>query len=553
MKFKKFYFIVFALMLVLAACSESKKTEDEKSDQDNYSDIDEVDDTEVADEDPEPVEPDDDNAEVPDEKAKSPDFEDLDCGTSFGDYACDFTLPLDSGEWNFAENYSKDENYLFVFYRGINSTSKKIWDTQFYNLFDKSPKNIHYFFIVDTDKKDLAEEKAKIIKDSVTDAYEMVGNKDIFQKIHIVTKPSSETDPWIIDLLANNKSEFFFGIDRERKLRKGGSFSSWNSSSLPPEFDNLYKEAEYYDYMHDMHSFVTENDIKIIKGLNGVPFEEEGWTKELFFEADFKDFDKDSELYLMLDQQCDDPKKCEWDRLERLFLCDETGEECETEIGRWITTYGRSGTWMTDITPLKPLFGKDGKYKFKFTVDGDYYLNILHFYQVKKESAGPHALVPLFNQREQFDETYNSHFEPVTFENSGDIKKAVIAAYITGHGNGSEEANCAEFCQFESVFTVNGKEFQIDFDNAGTSDGCFEKVTNGVVPNQYGSWPYGRAGWCPGQNVRLIKIDVTDALTSGENIFSYAGYLNGEIYEPVVINEDGYRAEIYLSSYLVIY
>ena len=224
-----------------------------------------------------------------------------------------------------------------------------------------------------------------------------------------------------------------------------------------------------------------------------------------------------------------------------------------SEIGRWITTYGRSGKWLTDITPLKPLFEKDGKYKFRFTVDGDYYVNTIDFYFADKENSSPKTIVPLFNQREQFDENYNSHFEPVTFENSGNIEKAVIAAYITGHGNGSEAENCAEFCQFESVFTVNGKEFKIDFENAGTDDGCFEKVKEGVVPNQYGSWPYGRAGWCPGQDVKLIEIDITEALVSGENTFSYAAYLDGEVYEPVVTDESGYRAEIYLSSFLSLY
>ena len=90
-------------------------------------------------------------------------------------------------------------------------------------------------------------------------------------------------------------------------------------------------------------------------------------------------------------------------------------------------------------------------------------------------------------------------------------------------------------------------------DDAGTADGCFEKVNDGVVPNQYGSWPYGRAGWCPGQDVKLIEIDITEALVSGENTFSYAAYLNGEIYKPVVTDESGYRAEIYLSSFLSLY
>ena len=561
MKLKQSHIIVFALLFMFVACSESKKTEEPANDADRTPTDQDADEIQTDEE----IEPDEDqseeetltdadNTEKPDEKSKSPDFEDLECGTSFGDYACDFTLPLDSGYWNFAENYSKNENYLFVFYRGMNSTSKKIWSTQLYNLFDKSPDNIHYFFIVDTDKTETAEEKAQIIKDSVKDAYETVGNTDIHKKIHIVEKPVSETDPWITGLLENNKSDFFFGIDRFRRIRRGGSFSSWNSSTLPPEFDNLYKEGELYDYEKKIADFIEENSSvsTIFKGLENVPFEEEGWTKNLDFSINFEGLSESGELYIMLEQLCSDPKTCEWDRLERLFLCDETGEKCETEIGRWITTYGRSGKWLTDITPLKPLFEKNGKYSFRFTVDGDYYVNNLNFIFIRKDlPAG--TLKPLFNQREQFDEAYNSHFDPVEIEISGDAKKAKIVAYITGHGNGSEQANCAEFCQFESVFTVNGTDFTIDFKNAGTADGCFEKVSEGVVPNQYGSWPYGRAGWCPGEDVKLIEIDVSNALVSGENIVSYSAYLNGKVYEPVVTDESGYRAEIYLTSYLYIY
>ena len=545
MKLKKTSLAVLAALFIFAACSESKKNDEE-----SFSDYDQTDDSGVEDLDYEA--PDDEGSG---ETVKNPDFEDLECGTAFGDYACDFTLPVDSGNWNFAENYSKDENYLFVFYRGMNSTSKKIWSTQLYNLFDRSPENVHYFFIVDTDKAETAEEKAQIIKDSVQEAYEMTGNGNIFKKMHIVKKPASKTDPWITALLDNNKSDFFFGIDRFRRIRRGGSFSSWNSSTLPPELDNVYKEAELYDYEKKMSDFVDENKLNstVFKGLDSVPFAEEGWTKNLDFEIDFNGLSENGELYISLEQLCDDPKSCEWDRLERLFLCDEAGEKCETEIGRWITTYGRSGKWLTDITPLKPMFEKDGKYKFRFTVDGDYYVNDLDFIFVKKDENSPKDLLPLFNQREQFDENYNSHFEPVKTEIAGEVKKVEIYAYITGHGQSSEEANCAEFCQFESVFTVNGTDFVIDFDNAGTADGCFEEVKNGVVPNQYGSWPYGRAGWCPGQNVRLIKIDVTDALTSGENTFSYSAYLDGKIYEPVVTDESGYRAEIYLSSYLAVY
>ncbi len=571
MKSTKILFTVFMLVLAIAACSGSGKNNEDSENPDNsVSDGDVSDESTLPDEEGNDSENSDDNLEnidgdeelndaendgdTQDEFAKSPDFEDLECGTAFGDIACDFTLPLESGKWNFAENYSKNDNYLFVFYRAKISSSRQIWTSELYNLFDRTPKNVTYFFLVDTKDGNDAKEKIQTIRDSIAEAIDFNGDSSVVKQIHLIEKPLSEIDSWINKWLNDNQSEFFFGIDRERRIRQGGSFSSWNSNTLPVEFKNLYKEAELYDYEKKISDFIkeTSGSSTVFKGLQNVPFEEEGWTKEIFFDVDFKGLSGTGELYILLEQICDNPKKCEWDRLERLFLCDEKGENCDTETGRWITTYGRSGKWLTDITPLKPLFEKDGKYKFRFTVDGDYYVNNLDFIFVKKEAEQPIKLIPLFNQREQFDENYNSHFEPQIL-NEENVKKAEIYAFITGHGNGSEEANCAEFCRFESVFTVNGNDFEIDFNKAGTRAGCFDAVIDGVVPNQYGSWPFGRAGWCPGQDVKLIKFDVTDALVSGENTFSYAGYLDGEVYTPVVTDENGYRAEVYLSSYLVIY
>ena len=36
---------------------------------------------------------------------------------------------------------------------------------------------------------------------------------------------------------------------------------------------------------------------------------------------------------------------------------------------------------------------------------------------------------------------------------------------------------------------------------AGTQWGCADRVTQGSVPNEHGTWQYGRAGWCDGQQV----------------------------------------------------
>ena len=37
--------------------------------------------------------------------------------------------------------------------------------------------------------------------------------------------------------------------------------------------------------------------------------------------------------------------------------------------------------------------------------------------------------------------------------------------------------------------------------SAGTQWGCAGRVAAGSVPNEHGTWQYGRAGWCDGQQV----------------------------------------------------
>lgn len=541
-------FLLFSAAMFFLSCSESAK-ETSQTDDIPYTDVD-ISETDSFDE---PIE---NESEPIDDDPEENNLEDGPYGILFGDTAADFTLPLESGEWSFSRNRSSNENYIFIFYRSLNSESKAIWATNMVELFDTSPENTHYFFLVDG-SKEIFDSKMAQLKDTIEFAMEISGGPEMRRRIHITTKPAREIDSWLNEWL-KKYSSFFLGIDRFQKIRYSGSFHSWESSSSDPRFEFIYKEAELYNYEYELQQFLVENNNKITKinGLNGVKFPEEGWVKDLFFTVQLPAFSKSGKLFILLDQVCESQKSCEWDRLQQLFLCEnEASDICDIEVGRWITTYGRSGKWLTDITPLIPLFEKTGKYKFKFTVAGDQYTNYLDFVYIEDEGSDkPVSTTPLFNGTKAFDETYNSNWEKISKEIPEGAQKVFISAYITGHGNGSEQANCAEFCKFESVFYVNDVPFEIDFDNAGTSRGCFDSVKAGVVPNQYGSWPFGRAGWCPGQDVKLINIDVTKNIKKGEsNIFAYAAFLNGKNYTPVVTDSSGYRAEIPLSSFLIVY
>jgi len=540
---KIIYFLFF--LLILSGCSTSNK---DTPDNDTVSDPDNlIFDNEMTDE-----ISDDENPDADEQN----NLEEGPYGIEFGNTAGDFTISLETGDWNFAQNRSADENYIFIFYRASNSESTAIWKTDMIRLFDRTPDNTHYFFLVDGTAETFSA-KMEQLKKTIEDSLQIGGAPGIKKRIHLTTKPARELNCWFTEWL-EKYSDFFLGIDRFQKIRSSGSFHSWESSSSDPRFEFLYKEAELYNYEYELELFLSENSEKSTKinGLNGVKFPEEGWVKDIFFTADIPSFTKPGRLFILLEQICESQKSCEWDRIEQLFLCEnDLTEICNTEIGRWITTYGRSGKWLTDITPMLPFLKNKGKYKFKFTVAGDQYINYLDIIFIEDEStAKPIQIIPLFNGTVPFDEKYNEHWDNTDIDIPQSSTKVLISAYITGHGNGSEQENCAEFCKFESVFKVNGTSFVTDFSNAGTSRGCFDLVSEGTVPNQYGSWPFGRAGWCPGQDIKLINIDITEKIKKGGlNTFSYSAFLNGENYTPVVTDPSGYRAEIPLSSYLIIY
>ncbi len=79
------------------------------------------------------------------------------------------------------------------------------------------------------------------------------------------------------------------------------------------------------------------------------------------------------------------------------------------------------------------------------------------------------------------------------------------------------------------------------------------QVPNGTVPNQHGTWLYGRAGWCPGGAVQPWLVDVTGELRrpgEGENVVTYKGLYEGA--DPV-IGPNATAGYIMMTSQIVFY
>lgn len=88
----------------------------------------------------------------------------------------------------------------------------------------------------------------------------------------------------------------------------------------------------------------------------------------------------------------------------------------------------------------------------------------------------------------------------------------------------------------------------VDFPEARSPDGCTDRVDQGVVPNQHGTWYFGRGGWCPGWDVRPVVIDVTSELRMGaENELGYTATVDNR----VITSMAGY-GNVVLTAYLVL-
>lgn len=476
-------------------------------------------------------------------------------GIEYGAIADNCVFPTTGGDWSLKVNRSPDEAYVFIISKG-DTYSAQLFNSALFPLLDLSPKNIHYFFIAASSGQ-AGTILATKMQQKADEAYNILDNQtdiDHWKKyLHFVTKGVPELDCWVKDFFTKTTAMTFV-VDRFQKIKQTGYFLDFSSQQMSMRNAAFEGIACNFEFERE-NKLAAEKSLTVVEGLNDIPFTD----SNAVFEAEFPDtaaMAGFNTLEIDLTQACKTPKDCEWDRIQQLYICDKDNpEKCETEIGRWITGYGRGGRWVTDISPFLAFLQDGGKRSFRLSVWGTQYNNFLKF-RLSNDPAKdtvPFAISPLYAGVTPFNEEYSSKFSELKTDIPEGTKKAEIVAYITGHGNGSEAANCAEFCPFDSIFTVNGADFVKNHPLAQTGDGCENQVISGTTPNQYGSWPFGRAGWCPGLDVAPWVKDISANMAGSQFTVTYKGLLDGKPYTPVVTNATGYRAEINMSSYIVFY
>ncbi len=473
--------------------------------------------------------------------------------------AADLTLPTTEGDYSLKDRWTGCDALLFIQDEPRQDAGSDwptpLWERDVDDLLESAPKNTRFFFMsVQSEQADIDAALASLGQE-VDAALATMTEEDRswwLGRIHYVTQRARALPGWLGDVMTS--PGWGVGIDRFQRIRYIGSYGDptrWSDDEgwFAPNLSMAANEAIYYNFEAERDARLESQDATVVSvfpggaGSDGSPTDAD--LPDATTMAGFDSMELDLTMGCIGDGELGDCPA--WDYMAYVYLCPDPGnpDDCSVEVGRWITTYHREGRWVHDVSGLLPLLSEGGSHRFAFQSDNDYEVKLdIRLYNQGK-AARPTETTYLFDSfGVPFDENYNDGFEPIEVDIPDDAAKVELATIISGHGMQSP-GNCAEFCITTHHFFVNGEENEIELSDAGSQYGCLDKVDRGTVPNQYGTWWYGRSGWCPGWEVPMEITDVTDQVDLGAtNTFEYEGYRNGSPYAG--------SATIRLRSWLVV-
>ena len=481
--------------------------------------------------------------------------------------AGDFSVPLRDGSvWTLSEQWTGCESYVFLphWFSISPEKSDTYWSTGVFDLIVESDLNVHYFFVPAEVSQDEADVLGGQMEEWIEEAMEtLTENQEKWwrDRLHVVGSSSSDISGLVGDGFASNVAYFGFGIDRSQKIRSLGYFPhvSGYSNSLAaagewPYENRLFSaayEAKYFNFEVERQDRLDEVEATEVPVFGGDVIEQfEDGVLALPNAQTMTTFDT---LEIDIRMECPDKDKAEigncgaWDYLAHMWLYDDATETW-LEMGRFITTYHRESRWVVDASHALAWLQDGGERTIRYEWAPEWNTQptgVTLTIRLSNQDKGmrPTQIIPLFTGG-GFSSTYNDR-DPVDASISADAQKVELVAITTGHG--MDTGNCAEFCDHEHHFTVGAATHTQAFTEPGIDDECANRVVDGVVPNQAGTWWFGRGGWCPGQRVDPFVVDVTGDLSVGSSVaVSYAATQGGN--EP----RDG-QGNIKHSSWLVVY
>jgi len=487
-------------------------------------------------------------------------------GAHRGEVADDFSLEqVDGATFSFLDRFSGCESYVFVPDTLVVSDQDdtSVWEKDLDDLFETSPRNAHYFFVSRRSNEDDALASVTAMQGRVDELAARLSEEDARQvrgHFHVVLPRAAEIDSWVGDVLSGI-GRGGFAIDRAQRIRGVGFLADVNrysaalsNAGLWPWKSNLAYAANEVVYMNAQAELVKRladeavTEVALFNGEVLEQFEEIDVT--LPSAAEMATFDT---LEIDVTSACPDPDEIEfgncgaWDYLAWLSV--RNAADQNVEIARFITSYHRETRWVVDASAMLPLLAEGGMQRLRWDFAPEWNTQPTATKLSLRLSNRAKGYLPaeatFLWSGGPFNAAYNTLHPPVDVAIPADAVRVELYAIVTGHG--AATGQCAEFCNHQHEVTVNGSVLLHEFPEAGSEDLCIPEAANGMVPNQGGTWWFGRGGWCPGQQVEPWVEDITDAVTPGQTAtLAYRGLRNGN--DPLDNSGD-----INLTSYLVVY
>ena len=285
-------------------------------------------------------------------------------------------------------------------------------------------------------------------------------------------------------------------------------------------------------------SFLLTQDTLTINPITFDTPSPEGWNAQYKTIVSFPETDVQWAKILMVQTlKCDpltagDKFPCgEWDYIWSTFidvpLADTTEQYC---LGSFVTPYGKrlkmggekGWQWVYDISEYAPILNGD----LHLTVGNNQELLDLKFHFIK--GSPPRNVLSVENIYPYADYKYGHLADDSLLTQTQLVMNPHAHAYriksiVSGHGHAGPR-NCCEWDSKTHTWYMN--DWELFRWNVWTDCG-----NNPIYP-QGGTWPFDRAGWCPGSIVDENEFELTPYVLPGDTINLDYGienyYDNGE-------------------------
>ena len=241
---------------------------------------------------------------------------------------------------------------------------------------------------------------------------------------------------------------------------------------------------------------------------------------------------------------------CRGDDDESRTLGAEPGGDAH-ELGRWVTPFRRrAGRWTTDVTALASALAAGGC-AFELDAGGSPWVATASLRYELGGGAGGASASPLAsrsaataavpglpfamrrlewpNTATKFNSAAYNENRTLSFSAPAGTARVTLRALASGHGNceflpTSHHYALASADGARALAVNSSAVAAAQFMAAGSALGCTEFVPDGALPNEHGTWYYGRNGWCDGMDVKPLEWDVTagvDLDPSAVNTITY--------------------------------